>query len=90
MTTDRPYRRRRLFPDVVDDLRQNAGTQFDGNVIRAFCQALLNELKGETRERRILKLLGKNYIESEQGIPLLQQLITELESDKQVTAGVAG
>jgi hypothetical protein len=89
MTTDRPYRRRRPFPDVVEDLRQNVGKQFDGNVIEAFCQALLNELRGGTRERRILRMLGKNYIEPEQGISLLEQLISELNSDKQVTTAAA-
>jgi HD-GYP domain-containing protein (c-di-GMP phosphodiesterase class II) len=36
MTTDRPYRRRRSFPDVVRDLRQNSGKQFDGKVVAAF------------------------------------------------------
>jgi HD-GYP domain-containing protein (c-di-GMP phosphodiesterase class II) len=33
MTTDRPYRRRRSFEDVVIDLRENSGKQFDGKVV---------------------------------------------------------
>ncbi len=37
MTTDRPYRRRRSFEDVVRDLRQNSGKQFDGEVVASLC-----------------------------------------------------
>ena len=33
MTTDRPYRRRRSFEDVVRDLRESSGKQFDGKVV---------------------------------------------------------
>ncbi len=83
MTTDRPYRTRRSFPDVIEDLRQNTGKQFDGRVVVAFCKALLEELLGATKERRMLKLLGKDYLDSEQVVPLLQQLISELDSDQQ-------
>jgi HD-GYP domain-containing protein (c-di-GMP phosphodiesterase class II) len=83
MTTDRPYRTRRSFPDVIEDLRQNTGKQFDGRVVVAFCKALLGELLGATKERRMLKLLGKDYLDSEQVVPLLQQLISELDSDQQ-------
>jgi len=36
MTTDRPYRRRRSFEDVIRDLRQNSGTQFDPKVVKTF------------------------------------------------------
>ncbi|HLE63287.1 MAG TPA: HD domain-containing phosphohydrolase [Pyrinomonadaceae bacterium] len=90
MTTDRPYRRRRSFEDVVEDLRRNTGKQFDGAVVLAFCQALLKELEGETKERRIMKLLGKNYFESEQIAPLLKQLITELNSQPESAAAARG
>src|SRR6266849_5802057 len=61
MTTDRPYRRRRSFEDVVMDLRQNTGTQFDRKVVVAFARALLKEVNGESKERRIVKMLGKGY-----------------------------
>jgi HD-GYP domain-containing protein (c-di-GMP phosphodiesterase class II) len=90
MTTDRPYRRRRSFADVVEDLRRNTGKQFDGVVVLAFCQALLKELEGETKERRIMKLLGKNYFDSEQIAPLLKQLITELNSQPESVAAAGG
>jgi hypothetical protein len=79
MTTDRPYRRRRSFEDVVRDLRENSGKQFDGKVVAAFARAMLKEVKGETKDRRITKLLGKAYLEGENAPTLLSDLITDLE-----------
>jgi HD-GYP domain-containing protein (c-di-GMP phosphodiesterase class II) len=81
MTTDRPYKRRRSFEDVVVDLRENSGKQFDGKVVAAFARAILKEVKGETRERRITKMLGKPYLEGEHVETLLTDLITDLEKD---------
>lgn len=81
MTTDRPYRRRRSFEDVVRDLRENCGTQFDGKVVAAFAQAILKEVTGETKERRIVKMLGKGYLEGEQVPTLLADLISDLEKE---------
>ena len=78
MTTDRPYRRRRSFEDVVRDLRENSGKQFDGKVVAAFAQAILKEVTGETKERRIIKMLGKGYLEGEQVPTLLADLIADL------------
>ena len=81
MTTDRPYRRRRSFEDVVRDLRENSGKQFDGKVVAAFARAILKEVRGETKERRIIKMLGKGYLEGEQVATLLVDLIADLEGD---------
>jgi len=81
MTTDRPYKRRRSFEDVVVDLRENSGTQFDGKVVAAFARAILKEVKGETKDRRITKMLGKTYLEGEHVETLLTDLITDLEGD---------
>jgi HD-GYP domain-containing protein (c-di-GMP phosphodiesterase class II) len=81
MTTDRPYKRRRSFEDVVVDLRENSGKQFDGKVVAAFARAILKEVKGETRERRITKMLGKSYLEGDQVEVLLTDLIADLEGD---------
>jgi len=81
MTTDRPYKRRRSFEDVVVDLRENSGKQFDGKVVAAFARAILKEVKGETRERRITKMLGKTYLEGDQVETLLTDLIADLEGD---------
>jgi len=80
MTTDRPYRRRRSFEDVVRDLRQNSGTQFDGKVVVAFARAILKEVIGETKERRIIKMLGKGYLDGDQVPTLLKDLIADLEN----------
>ena len=79
MTTDRPYRRRRSFEDVVRDLRENSGKQFDGKVVAAFARALLKEVNGQAKERRITKMLGKTYLEGEQVPTLLTDLISDLE-----------
>jgi HD-GYP domain-containing protein (c-di-GMP phosphodiesterase class II) len=79
MTTDRPYRRRRSFEDVVRDLRESSGKQFDGKVVAAFARAILKEVTGETKERRITKMLGKTYLEGEHTAPLLTDLISDLE-----------
>src|ERR1041384_3954221 len=79
MTTDRPYRRRRSFEDVVRDLRENSGKQFDGKVVAAFASALLKEVNGETKDKRITKMLGKTYLEGEHVPTLLTDLISDLE-----------
>jgi len=80
MTTDRPYRRRRSFEDVVRDLRQNTGTQFDGKVVSAFARAIFKEVNGEMKKRPITKMLGKGYLEGENVPTLLSDLIAELEN----------
>jgi HD domain-containing protein len=79
MTTDRPYRRRRSFEDVVRDLRENSGKQFDGKVVAAFARAILKEVNGEVKKRPITKMLGKGYLEGENVPGLLTDLISELE-----------
>ena len=86
MTTDRPYRRRRSFEDVVRDLRQNSGTQFDPNVVAAFARAMLKEVTGETKDRRIVKMLGKGYLEDEQVPTLLKDLIADLDGPNEASA----
>jgi len=86
MTTDRPYKRRRSFDEVVEDFRRNTGKQFAPEVVVAFCRALLKEAKGETRPRHIIRLLGKGYVEGG-SLPLLENLITELEAAAPVAVG---
>jgi HD-GYP domain-containing protein (c-di-GMP phosphodiesterase class II) len=86
MTTDRPYRRRRSFEDVVHDLRENSGKQFDCKVVGAFARALLKEVTGETKERRIFKMLGKGYLDGEQVETLLIDLIADMENAKRPVA----
>jgi HD-GYP domain-containing protein (c-di-GMP phosphodiesterase class II) len=86
MTTDRPYKTRRTFDEVIVDLRRNTRSQFDPVVVAAFCRALLKELNGETKERRFLKMLGKNYLEATKDIPLLKELLAELDPNTQTAA----
>ncbi|MBD0373176.1 MAG: HD-GYP domain-containing protein [Pyrinomonadaceae bacterium] len=81
MTTDRPYKRRRSFEDVVADFRRNTGKQFASEVVIPFCYAILKEMEGQTKERRIMKMLGRDYLNPERDIPLLKDLIAELESE---------
>lgn len=40
MTTDRPYRKALSRDDAIEQLRKNAGTQFDPRVVEAFIKAL--------------------------------------------------
>ncbi len=80
MTTDRPYKRRRTCVDVIDDFRRNTGKQFEPEVVASLCRAILKEINGETSDRRIMKMLGKGYIEPELIAPLLSELIEELEA----------
>lgn len=86
MTTDRPYKRRRSFDEVVEDLRRNTNKQFAPEVVLAFCRALLKEVNGQTRPREISKLLGKGYLEEHPSADLLSQLISELEGEPQQAA----
>jgi hypothetical protein len=86
MTTDRPYKTRRSFDEVVHDLRRNTGSQFEPQVVAAFCRALLKELNGQTKERRFLKMLGKNYLDAEKDAPLLRELLNELDPNTKAAA----
>ena len=86
MTTDRPYKTRRTFDEVIKDFRRNTGSQFDPIVVSAFCRALLKELNGETKERRFAKMLGKNYLDAEKDAPLLKELLTELDPNTKAAA----
>ena len=94
MTTDRPYKTRRTFDEVIVDLRKNTGSQFDPIVVQAFCRALLKELNGETTERKFLKMLGKDYLDAERDKPLVVELLSELDpsdsATRRVDAKVAG
>ena len=86
MTTDRPYRRRCSFEDVIRDFRKNTGAQFDSQFVVAFSRALLNELNGVVKERRIMKMLGKNYLDQATAVPLLSNLIEDLDPSTECVA----
>lgn len=78
MTTDRPYRKKLPLEDVLKDFQANTGTQFDPEVVCAFCRAFLNEIEGK-KERRLLNLLNRNYDNIEELSPLLNQLLSEFD-----------
>src|SRR5438132_10977748 len=84
MTTDRPYRRKLPLSDVLEDFRANAGTQFEPQVVCAFCRAFLKEIEGTSKEKRLIRLLGKNYDNVESLSPLLCQLISDLDGGAMV------
>ncbi|HEV7700757.1 MAG TPA: HD domain-containing phosphohydrolase [Pyrinomonadaceae bacterium] len=65
MTTDRPYKARRPAYAVVEDLQRNTGKQFAPEITTAFLGGMLNELKGENREKRFRRLLGRDYMEAQ-------------------------
>jgi diguanylate cyclase (GGDEF)-like protein len=48
MISNRPYRKARTTEEAMDELRQNAGSQFDPTVVNAFCAVM------EERERFFL------------------------------------
>ncbi len=48
--------------------------------------SLLKELTGETKERKFLKMLGKNYLDAEKDAPLLRELLNELDPNTQAAA----
>ena len=86
MTTDRPYKTRRIFSEVIEDFRRNTGTQFDTNVVLALCRALLKEMSASGGTRRMTKMLGKDYLDNERDSPLLTQLMNELDPNQQAAA----
>ncbi len=89
MTTDRPYRRRRTFDEVIEDLRRSTGKQFDPEVVIAFCRALVKELKEKSSSCEIVTLLGADYLDASKDLPALLRLIDELEAETFATARIA-
>ena len=47
MTSDRPYRQAMSHADACKELEDNAGTQFDPEVVEAFLAVLSNEARGQ-------------------------------------------
>jgi len=69
-------------------LREGLKSQFqaDAEVLASCLFALLKELSGETKERRFHKMLGKNYLDATKDIPLLNELLAELDPNTQTAA----
>ncbi len=76
MTTDRPYKRRRMAAEVIEDLQRNCGRQFAPDVVSSFLKAMLRELTGETKDKRFRRLLGREYMETEGIVPALQTALS--------------
>ena len=72
MTTDRPYRHRRQVEDVIDDLKRNSGKQFAPELVSALLKAMFRELTGEANDKRFRRLLGREYMEAENLVPMLK------------------
>jgi HD-GYP domain-containing protein (c-di-GMP phosphodiesterase class II) len=72
MTTDRPYKRRRPAFEVIDDLKRNSGKQFAPEVVAALLKGMVRELTGESTDKRFRRLLGREYMETEGIVPILQ------------------
>ncbi|HMO81942.1 MAG TPA: HD domain-containing protein [Pyrinomonadaceae bacterium] len=75
MTTDRPYKRRRPPLEVVEDLQRNAGKQFAPEIVSAFMRGMLKELTGEKKEKRLRRLLGREFMEAEGLVPALRNAL---------------
>lgn len=85
MTTDRPYKRRRPANEVIEDLQRNAGKQFAPELVTAFCSAMLKEVTGEKKQKKFRRLLGKDYMEAEGIVPLLQNALNEISPTSSLT-----
>ena len=85
MTTDRPYKRRRVAEEVIEDLWRSSGKQFSPEIVTAFCRGILKELTGDTKQKRITRLLGKGYMEAEKCIPLLKNALNGLNATSSLT-----
>ncbi len=85
MTTDRPYKRRRVANEVIEDLQRNSGKQFAPELVTAFCQALLNELTGKVKRKVFHRMLGKDYLQAETIVPQLKDLLNGLNGTSSLT-----
>ena len=85
MTTDRPYKRRRPANEVIEDLQRNAGKQFAPELVSAFCRAILKELTGEAKQKKFRRLLGKEFLETEDIVPLLQNALNGIAPTSSLT-----
>lgn len=80
MTTDRPYRRRRAFDEVLAELADNAGKQFDAEILKIFCRRLISELSGASECQSLINLMDEDYVESGRFKNMLGNLLMRLEA----------
>jgi HD superfamily phosphodiesterase len=89
MTTDRTYKRRKEFNEVVEDFRRNTGKQFAAEAVAALFRAILKEVEGETRERTFTRLLGRDYLRRDECKPLVVELLAELGAGESAAVDAA-
>jgi HD-GYP domain-containing protein (c-di-GMP phosphodiesterase class II) len=85
MTTDRPYKRRRPVVEVVEDLRHNSGSQFAPEITSALLRGLLRETTGETKDKRFRRILGREYMETENLAPMIKTALDNIGSTQSIT-----
>jgi HD-GYP domain-containing protein (c-di-GMP phosphodiesterase class II) len=85
MTTDRPYKARRQFHDVVLDMQQNAGKQFAPELVTSLLGGLHKELNGEDRTKRFRRLLGREYMETEGIADKVRTTLNEMAATSPMT-----
>ncbi len=85
MTTNRPYKQRRPANEVVEDLRRNSGKQFAPELVTAFCEGMLGELTGKSKNKKFRRLLGREYMEAEGIVPLLKQALNGMNATSSLT-----
>ena len=64
MTSERPYRRTMQQTAAVDEIRRCAGSQFDPEVVQAFCEVLDDEARGRVRHERDLQVSSAAFVEA--------------------------
>ena len=84
MTTDRPYKRRRPAHETIEDLRRNSGLQFAPEITSALFRGLLRETTGESKDKRFRRLLGREYMETENLSPLIRQTLDNIGSTQSI------
>ena len=63
MTSDRPYRGRRPLEEALAELERGAGTQFDPEVVRVFCEELRKRPPVEARKSELAVALSDPQLE---------------------------
>lgn len=85
MTTNRPYKARRPAHEVIEDLQRNSGKQFAPELVTALCEGMLGELTGGTKDKSFRKLLGREYMEAENIIPMLKDALNGVNATGPLT-----
>lgn len=85
MTTDRPYKRRRPPNEVIEDLQRNSGKQFAPEIVAAFLRGILKEASGETKEKNFRRLLGREFMETENLAPMLRSALNGMTPTSPLT-----